>query len=227
MLSTEHGATPDIPIRPYARAKGNYTDDAGVEHVDDWRPPELPYVLTEEDRLPLEYNHGGCPAKGPRPVEDTCRAMERLIINGTSVRAARSLVGPHKQRWIEWEKHAAADKYPFNVFMRRIERARAHVEATCTTIIRSAAVHPDPMVAMKGAETTLKQQFPEEYAPKAAPAGASHVTNNVQVNVNGLDALRTMGPEQIRALGELFAGKTAPDPVTSDRWLAVPTADED
>ena len=84
MLSTEHGATPDIPIRPYARAKGNYTDDAGVEHVDDWRPPELPYVLTEEDRLPLEYNHGGCPAKGPRPVEDTCRAMERLIINGAA-----------------------------------------------------------------------------------------------------------------------------------------------
>ena len=220
MLRTEHGATPDIPIRPYARAKGNYTDDAGVEHVDDWRPPELPYVLTEEDRLPLEYNHGGCPAKGPRPVEDTCRAMERLIINGTSVRAARSLVGPHKQRWIEWEKHAAADKYPFNVFMRRIERARAHVEATCTTIIRSAAVHPDPMVAMKGAETTLKQQFPDEYAPQTRQKTDVTVTMTAQINTRAIVALASLPAETVKLLAQALTARplveqTAPTPLLS------------
>ena len=220
MLSTEHGGTPDIPIRPYARAKGNYTDDAGVEHVDDWRPPELPYVLTEEDRLPLEYNHGGCPAKGPRPVEDTCRAMERLIINGTSVRAARSLVGPHKQRWIEWEKHAAADKYPFNVFMRRIERARAHVEATCTTIIRSAAVHPDPMVAMKGAETTLKQQFPDEYAPQTRQKTDVTVTMTAQINTRAIVALASLPAETVKLLAQALTARplveqTAPTPLLS------------
>lgn len=220
MLSTERGGTPDIPVRPFARARGSYTDDDGTEHVEDWRPPELPYETPESDRLPLEWNQGAAAERGPWPTEDTCRAIERLVINGSSVRAAKALAGPTKKRWAEWEKYAEEGKYPFDAFMRRIERARAHVEATCTTVIRSAAVHPDPMVAMKGAETTLKQQFPDEYAPQTRQKTDVTVTMTAQINTQAVVALASLPADTVKLLANALTARplveqTAPTPLLS------------
>lgn len=218
MIHSENGRTPDIPVKPFARARGGYTDTDGTEHVEDWRPPELPYETPVEDRLPLEWNLGAPAERGPWPTEDTCRAIERLIINGASVRAAKSLAGPTKKRWGDWERAAEEGRYPFAAFMRRIERARAHVEATCTTIIRSAAVHPDPMVAMKGAETTLKQQFPDEYAPQTRQKTDITVNASLQVQAQAVVALASLPPDTVRLLAEALTARplveqTAPTPL--------------
>lgn len=92
--------------------------------------------------------------------------IETLIINGASVMNAKSLAQIPKRRWIDWTNYANEGRYPYTAFMERMRLARAHLEATCTTVIRSTAVHPNPDVAYRGAVKTLEQQFSGKYGPK-------------------------------------------------------------
>lgn len=217
----DDGGTPRIDAAPLARANLVWVPEAKKELLDrDWRADPLAYEVPEDLRLPTTHPPTSC-------TEALCRRIEQLVITGVSVRAAKTTCGVSRDNWRQWEGYAKQDKQPYWQMMERMRLAMAFREATLIRTVGAAAEHPDPGVALKATDKLLGVTNPAKYAPKTVPTSSNSVTNNVQVNVNGLDALRTMGPEQIRALGELFAGKTAPDPVTSDRWLAVPTADED
>ena len=159
--------TPITDAVPFVRA---------LDDGDDWRPPPLPYRVPMRLRLPLEPKtgapsvYGGC-------TEDLCRRIEQLVINGSSVAAAKTLVGLTRTRWNEWKRAAEQHREPYSIFMERVRLAQAHVEATCTTTIHSAAVHPDPKVAVPAAKMKLEQMAPARYAARTR--------KDVNVNVSG------------------------------------------
>ena len=184
----------DLPV---ARAPATRIVDGELQDVDDWRAPVLPYKVPASLALPTEQ-HNGQPSEAPC-IEDTVRQVERYIINGSSVVAAKQLVGITKKRWEEWKVYANAGKAPFSTFMRRVEMARAYVEATHTTTIHRGAVHPDPKVAIPAAKLALEQQFKRYAAPTKQTVEVNHRVSG-SVDVRALTVVATLTPEQIAAL---------------------------
>lgn len=207
----DQDGTPIVDAAPYARALDDSTD---------WRPPPLPYRVPARLRLPLESKvgapsvYGGC-------TEDLCRRVEQLVINGSSVAAAKTLVGLTRTRWNEWKRAAEQHREPYSIFMERVRLAQAHVEATCTTTIHSAAVHPDPKVAVPAAVKALEMQFPRAYAPKRT---IDHkISASVNVNVNVLQAVLSADPSKLAALvGNLVRDDEEAVPMLPDHGKHIP-----
>jgi hypothetical protein len=189
------GGTPVTDAVASPRACIVYDKDARKELVEgEWRGPELPYVVPPELRLPMEQL-SGAPSSFGGCTEDVCRRIEQMVINGSSVLAAKSVIGIIPPRWKEWKAHAKAGKYPFTTFFERMKLATAYVEATCTTTIHRAAVHPDPKVAVPAAKLKLEHIAPERYAPRSTKRVEMHAS--VSVDVRHLQAIATMQPAQL------------------------------
>lgn len=199
------GKTPVTDAAPSPRACIVYDEKAKRELVDgEWRGPELPYVVPPELRLPLEQL-SGAPSSFGGCTEDVCRRIEQMVINGSSVLAAKSVIGIIPPRWKEWKAHAKAGKYPFTTFFERMKLATAYVEATCTTTIHRAAVHPDPKVAVPAAKLKLEHIAPERYAPRSTKRVEMH--GSVNVDVRHLHAILSTDPTKLAALSQALIGE--------------------
>lgn len=191
----DNGGRPIVDAAPTKRAGIVYDAEARKELVEgEWRGDVLPYVVPDELRLPMEQL-SGAPCEFGGCTEDVCRRIEQMVVNGSSVLSAKSLIGIGTKRWRDWKAHAKAGKYPFTTFMERMKLATAYVEATCTTTIHRAAVHPDPKVAVPAAKLKLEHIAPERYTPKSTKRVEMHAS--MSVDVRHLQAIAVMPPGNV------------------------------
>jgi ABC-type ATPase with predicted acetyltransferase domain len=221
MNHSEYGSSGIVDAVPYVRAKipDVVGEEEGGVQADDWRAPELPYVVPDDLRLPWEQLTGR-PSTGMPCTEDTARRLEHLIINGVSVLAAKTMLGIRKQRWIEWMDAARQGKAPYSLLQERIRMATAHVEATANATIRRGVVHPDPKIAMAAAKTTLEHVNPAKYAPQTRNKTDVTVTMTAQINTQAIVALASLPAETVQMLANALTARplieqTAPTPLLS------------
>ena len=194
------GSTPQTPASKVARANLVWDEDAKKELLDkDWRLEEVPYE--REPRVPGIACWGDTPGPFPEWVSEAlCRKVEDLILNGSSVLAAKHLAGITTKKWQQILQGAREDRDPYRTFLDRLKQAEEHAVVHCERTIAAASEHPDAAIAAKYAQKRLEIMRPGRWLPASKAKLDVTVKGRVEIDTRAVHAIVSMTPEQLAAL---------------------------
>lgn len=221
MLSTENGGTPTIHGTGHARATLVWDSEAKRELLDrDWRGEALAYTVPEDMRIPEMVTSDSGTGPSSRCTEALCQRIERLVLEGASIMAAKEACGIRRGLWLEWMDKADAGREPYRQFKDRMSLVKAWKEMAARRIISAASEHPDPGVATANAEKILKWENPEEYAPQTRNKTDVTVNLTARIDTRAVVALASLPAETVQMLANALTARplveqTAPMPLLS------------
>ena len=192
--------TPQTPASKVARANLVWDGDAKRELLDkDWRLDEVPYE--REPRVPGIVCWGDTPGPFPEWVSEAlCRKIEDLILNGSSVLAAKHLAGIPTKRWQQIIQGAREDRDPYRTFLDRLKRAEEHAVVHCERTIAAASEHPDAAIAAKYAQKRLEIMRPGRWLPASKAKLDVTVKGRVDINVKAAAVLADVNAGDLATL---------------------------
>lgn len=221
MLSTENGSTGTIYGTGHARANLVWEPEAKRELLDrDWRGEALAYTVPEDMRIPEMVTSDSGTGPASRCTEALCQRIERFVLEGASVMAAKEACGIRRGLWLEWMAKADAGREPYRQFKDRMSLVKAWKEMAARRIISAASEHPDPGVATSNAEKILKWENPEEYAPQTRNKTELSVNLTARIDTQAIVALASLPAETVKMLANALSARplveqTAPTPLLS------------
>lgn len=222
MLSTSNGGTPTIYGTGHARANLVWEPSAKRELLDrDWRGEALAYTVPDDMRIPEMVTSDSGTGPASRCTEALCQRIERLVLEGASVMAAKEACGIRRGLWLDWMAKADAGREPYRQFKDRMSLVKAWKEMAARRIISAASEHPDPGVATANAEKILKWENPEEYAPQTRQKTDITVNASLQVQAQAVVALASLPPDTVRLLAEALTARSLVEQTAPTPLLAV------
>lgn len=203
-----HGSSGTIEGTGHARANLVWEPDAKRELLDrDWRGEALTYTVPDDMRLPQMVTSDSGTGPASRCTEALCARIERLVLEGASLPAARRACGVRRNEWTRWMTKADQGREPYRQMQERMSLVMAWKEMNASRIIAAASEHPDAAIATANAEKILKWTNPAKYAATRTRTDVN-VRMSGTVSVQAVHALLSAPTETLSALA-----------VSSSEWL--------